>query len=189
MDGSLMISYAEAKNAGLKRYQTGKPCKHGHVDDRLTSNQTCCECNRLKVSQWQKLHPEKAAKNRANWRNRNPGLAAKRASDWYHDNIDQHKATMAAMFAEKPHLRAELSSIARAAKLKRTPKWLSKDEKWMIGEIYHLADVRTKATGIAWHVDHIIPLRGEFVSGLHTPYNLQVIPAIDNLRKSNRYDA
>lgn len=182
-----LIRYKDAKLAGLTRYFTGKPCKHGHIDERLVSSQTCCECNRLKVVKWQKDNPDKAAAKLDRWRQKNPGLAKKRANDWYYANQEQHKATMTALFKRNPHLRATLSSLARAAKNYRTPAWVSDDEKWMIEEAYSLASLRSKLTGIDWHVDHVIPLKGKFVSGLHTPYNLQVIPALLNLRKGNRY--
>lgn len=43
-----------------------------------------------------------------------------------------------------------------------------------------------KITNYEWHVDHIIPLNGKYVSGLHTWNNLQVIPKILNFRKSNK---
>jgi hypothetical protein len=72
--------------------------------------------------------------------------------------------------------------------LQRTPPWLTAEDAWIIQEIYLLAEVRTKATGAPWHVDHIIPLRGRTVSGLHVPANLQVIPWYENLRKSNHYE-
>ena len=81
-----------------------------------------------------------------------------------------------------------LKAKRRADLLARLPKWLSVDEKWMIGQAYALAKLRSKMTGFDWHVDHVIPLRGKDVSGLHTPYNLQVIPAIENLRKGNRHE-
>ena len=72
--------------------------------------------------------------------------------------------------------------------LNRTPAWLTEDDLWAIKETYALAALRTKMLGFAWHVDHIIPLRGRNVSGLHVPENLQVIPAIYNLRKTNKYE-
>ena len=74
----------------------------------------------------------------------------------------------------------------RADKLQRTPWWLSKDELWLIREAYALAKQRTKMFGFTWHVDHVIPLRGQNVSGLHVPWNLQVIPARANIAKGNK---
>lgn len=76
----------------------------------------------------------------------------------------------------------------RLAKINRTPMWLTLDDHWIIQQAYELAAVRTKLFGFTWHVDHIIPLQGELVSGLHTPYNLQVIPGVDNVRKSNKFE-
>jgi hypothetical protein len=56
----------------------------------------------------------------------------------------------------------------------------------MIEQAYDLAALRTKMFGVAWHVDHVIPLCGKKVSGLHVPYNLQVILGSENCRKGNR---
>jgi len=74
------------------------------------------------------------------------------------------------------------------ARQKRVPTWLSDDDKWFIEQIYDLAALRTRLLGFSWHVDHIIPLNGKKVSGLHVPSNLQVIPAVENLRKHNRFE-
>lgn len=75
----------------------------------------------------------------------------------------------------------------RTAKLQRTPAWLTVDDFWMIEQAYELAALRTKMFGFSWHVDHIIPLQGKFVSGLHVPTNVRVIPGIENVKKANRY--
>lgn len=66
-----------------------------------------------------------------------------------------------------------------------TPKWLTKEQKQQIVDIYdHMRDCRA-TTGEDYHVDHIVPLRGDTVCGLHVPWNLQVLPADVNISKSN----
>lgn len=70
----------------------------------------------------------------------------------------------------------------------RTPAWLTEDDLWLMKEAYALAEERSILFGFTWHVDHIIPLRGKKVSGLHVPLNLQVIPAVANMQKNNRYE-
>lgn len=70
----------------------------------------------------------------------------------------------------------------------RVPHWLTADDLWIIKEAYELANLRTKLFGFSWHVDHVIPLRGKRVSGLHVPQNIRVIPALENMQKTNKYE-
>jgi hypothetical protein len=65
----------------------------------------------------------------------------------------------------------------------RMPKWANPSA---IKAVYAECKRLTQETGIPHHVDHIIPLRGEYVSGLHVETNLQVLPRIENLRKRNK---
>jgi hypothetical protein len=87
--------------------------------------------------------------------------------------------------ANKGKINALVAARKKVIK-QRTPKWLTQDECWMIKEVYELAALRTKMFGFSWHVDHIIPLQGETVTGLHTPYNLQVLPGVENIKKKNK---
>jgi flagellum-specific peptidoglycan hydrolase FlgJ len=88
-----------------------------------------------------------------------------------------------------PHKVLEQSARKRATKLQRMPNWLTDNQKKQIKEIYEVAQKRSTQTGIKHHVDHIIPLRGKVVSGLHVPWNLTVITADENMRKSNKLTA
>lgn len=67
---------------------------------------------------------------------------------------------------------------------KAKPKWAN---GFFLREIYDLARLRTSMTGIEWHVDHMIPIRGINVSGLHTHENLRVILGKENIEKGNHY--
>jgi len=106
--------------------------------------------------------------------------------------VAKHKA---ARNAEKAKWRREnpgkvlaLTRKRQIAKIQRTPVWLSDDDYWLMSQAYELAAHRSKVFGFAWHVDHIIPLQGKNVSGLHVPLNLQVIPGSVNSQKGNRME-
>lgn len=64
------------------------------------------------------------------------------------------------------------------------PVWAN---EFFMNEAYDLARLRTKITGYKWVVDHIVPLRSKLVCGLHAHTNLQVIPAVQNAKKGNRW--
>jgi 5-methylcytosine-specific restriction endonuclease McrA len=68
-----------------------------------------------------------------------------------------------------------------------TPLWLTRKQKSEIRQLYQIAITMTQTTGEQYVVDHIVPLRGEFVCGLHVPWNLRVITQDENLKKSNKH--
>ena len=72
--------------------------------------------------------------------------------------------------------------------MRRTPAWLTEDDKWIMEQAYELAALRTKMLGFTFHVDHIIPLRGRKVSGLHVPTNLRVVTWLENQSKTNKFE-
>lgn len=88
--------------------------------------------------------------------------------------------------AEHPEVQSRLnrkhSPLRRAAKLKRTPPWLTDDHFKEMEKIYGVAKV------LGAHVDHIVPLRGKLVSGLHVPWNLQLLTPTENLVKRNKFE-
>lgn len=82
-----------------------------------------------------------------------------------------------------------LLSMARLSKKRgATPSWLTAEDKVAIRSIYKKARELTASTGISFHVDHIHPLNGKNFSGLHVPWNLQVLRATENMKKSNKLE-
>lgn len=88
----------------------------------------------------------------------------------------------------KARRQAELTiyrAAIRASNLQRTPAWADHDA---IAEVYRRAKMLALTTGVIHHVDHVIPLRGKMVSGLHVANNLQILTGADNLAKSNHFE-
>lgn len=107
----------------------------------------------------------------------------------YYKDVDKSRREQLARQKQNPALYAAHTAKRRAAILKRTPKWLTEQDFADIQKIYVLADELSRATEVKWHVDHIVPLQGKNVSGLHLPNNLQVLPANVNIAKHNKFEA
>ena len=131
-------------------------------------------------------HNKELTKERAYARDlANPEQAAARKTKWRKKNCEKHNATNRNWNINNKPIKAALECKRRAAQFQRTPAW-DPDAHLIIAK-YQLAAMFTRETGLPHHVDHIIPLQGKNVSGLHVFSNLRVIPGADNVKKSNKF--
>ena len=126
------------------------------------------------------------------YRENNKDKENARTLAWYHKNFEKIKEKK---YARDKKWRSRNKGIINfhtnkryTVRKQRLPIWLTEENKLQIKAMYMLASSLTKTTGIQWHVDHIIPLQGKNVSGLHVPENLQVIQGSLNNMKSNKFD-
>lgn len=153
-------------------------------------NKICGRCNLDKpLSDFNK---KKSGRLGVNWMCRN--CQKLNGSKYYQDNkqrISQYRENSGEKHRQREWRKANqgvknFHTAAYRAKLKQaTPKWLNVDQLKEIKDLYKLARKLSIATGISHHVDHIMPLNGENLSGLHVPWNLQILDFRDNIRKSN----
>lgn len=125
--------------------------------------------------------------------------AAKAAGRRYYEankELVKAKASARSVGERRKHRKAwkqrnpEVTQISTNAWKRRareaTPSWLTPEQRAEITAIYAKARAMTKATGVKYVVDHIVPLRSEEVCGLHVPWNLQILTHNDNCAKSNK---
>ena len=147
-------------------------------------------CRKCKsVSSMESRRKNKAATNASNaaWKLRNRERNAAINKAWRAANIE--KARQAPLLWAKKYPEKHNAKYAkrRAAKLLRTPKWLTQDDTLLIEAKYAVAKWLTETVGTQYHVDHIIPLQGALVSGLHVPDNLCILKASENISKNNKW--
>jgi hypothetical protein len=131
----------------------------------------CKICTNLYNSEQQKKNKIQRNQYKKNWSKKNP-LSGKLAGKAWRKN-NKGKAN---------HFTAK----RRSALLQRTPKWLSADHIKEIEQFYIDAAYLTNYTKTTFEVDHIVPLRGEKISGFHVPWNLQLLTEFDNRSKGNK---
>ena len=191
-----LLTKKDAEEQGLTRYFTGKPCPYGHIADRFVSTRACSVCVRERKHRWNKENPAQVAKQRREWVTRNPEKAKQSKSESQKRNREAAnlrnrryavanreglREKNAQWAADNPGKVLAKAARRRCAKLQRTPPWA---DFMKIERAYDLC-AEYRAKGIDAEVDHIIPLQGEFVSGLHVQGNLQIIDIKHNRSKSN----
>jgi len=153
-----IISREAAINKGLKRYYTGIPCKHGHNSERYVAGKGCVQCNLLTVRLQRHSDPD--------------------AYNLYQREYAEQNRSMQAVYnrrsaVKNAEVRKSLEAKRNASKMNRTPQWADLKK---INLVY-------KNCPKGMHVDHIIPLQGKLVSGLHVHNNLQYLTPVENAKK------
>jgi DNA-directed RNA polymerase subunit RPC12/RpoP len=118
------------------------------------------------------------------WKERNKEKEAERLRQYFQNNKDQYRKVQKRWRAQNKPMLAAKSQRRRAYKDRRTPSWADHEA---IAMFFEMARRVSQCTGIPHHVDHIIPLYGRNVCGLHVESNLRVIPKTLNLRKGNKF--
>lgn len=120
------------------------------------------------------------------WHQDNASAVSASRKKWYLENKEMVFAKAREYANKNPAWKASHCAKRRTQKLNAKPSWLTEEHLFYIEEAYHLSNKRKQLTNITWNVDHIIPLQGKKVCGLHVPWNLQVITSSENFRKGNR---
>lgn len=121
------------------------------------------------------------------YRTENREKECKRHAKYMAEKTESYKASQKKYRSNHPEKGSAAAASRRAKKLLATPIWLTIEQLVEISALYLKAKILSKNTGIKHHVDHIAPLQGKNVRGLHVPWNLQILTAEENIRKSNKF--
>ena len=140
------------------------------------------EANREKLRAYPSANPAVRRAAEVEWVKANAKKKYAINAKWRAANPDKMRKVTNAWRAINPERRRVYRAARRAKKLQAQPRWLTFEHRAEILRWYR----RARAEGL--EVDHIVPLQGKNVSGLHVPWNMQLLTPIDNARKGISYD-
>lgn len=142
---------------------------------------------RICIVCWAIKRKERYAKNKdrdqaknLEWKEKN----IDRFKEWHRQNYIEKKATYNKQSTEWMKNHPEFGRYAKSLRRMATPKFANLDK---IKEVYKQAASLQKDTGKKFHVDHIVPIKNKIVCGLHVEWNLQILPARENIVKGNKF--
>ena len=136
------------------------------------------------LAAWKAKNPDRVKELRRESARRCHEAGYVRRKEWGNNNPERVRNSRKKWIAKNPGKRASDVRSRQLAKSRAEPAWLSKEQKNQIAEYYKEAARLTKNKGVPHEVDHIVPIRGKVVCGLHVPWNLQVLTSTENRRKS-----
>jgi 5-methylcytosine-specific restriction endonuclease McrA len=143
---------------------------------------TCILCQKELDAQHYRKNITKYKEHNARYYSENIEIA----KQYYKDNVQLLTENYKKYKQDNAGQYSSYTAKRDTAKLKRTPKWLTKIQLNEIKDIYIKASELTKLSGTKHEVDHIIPIQGKTASGLHVPWNLQILTQSENGTKGNR---
>lgn len=148
-----------------------------HSSNRDGLQYRCKLCRKEDASLYFKSLPQEERQRR---------LQKKR--EWKSENIDRVKSYQSMWYKKNRGKRNAYQMKREAQKDLRTPKWLTQQHFKEMQLFYEMAALLETVFPWKQHVDHIVPLQGKTVSGLHVPWNLQILSAKANIQKGNKYN-
>jgi len=202
-----ILTRDEAQARKLKRYFTGKPCRHGHAAERFVSSFGCVVCalarnqteeKRAYLRRWydtDRTTPEGRIKRNeisARWRAEHPEQFKEINKAWCVANPDKVLAKNKRRIEKRDQY-----NVAHREWLKQNPGYMTQHairRKKLIdhqqtppwADRVKIADIYANRPA-GYHVDHIVPLKGRTVCGLHCEANLTYLPGVENNNKYNNW--
>jgi len=146
----------------------------------------CRKCHNTETTKRNRENPEKATAYGRKYRDEKKEKISLQRAVHTLENKERLSLYGAEYRKENPGKVNANTAKYKAAKIQATPPWLTEDHFKEMQAIYIEAVRLTKETGIPHEVDHIVPLRGKEVRGLHVPWNLQILTEEENRKKSRK---
>jgi hypothetical protein len=160
-------------------------CKNKNTKDGLNCH--CKECAKIAKKDWDAKNKDRTLNYAKQYRAREDYKPSKPTVAQLKKYCDKqkmrHKENMKDI--EYRTKRIADATFRKHAKKQRTPPWLTREQKKEMQFMYLFAQSIKGLHGLSYHVDHIHPLQGENFSGLHVPWNLQILSASENCSKRN----
>jgi len=169
---------------GLHQYSFElKTCPECDKESRRSWREKNRESIREYNKRWYKEDPKRQREYEKSWCKKNPELNKQRGIRWAKENPERMKEKAKRWRSKNKDKINAYTSKYRAAKKQALPSWVDLNA---IKQIYTEAAELTKSTGIRHEVDHIYPLKSDYMCGLHVETNLQVLTQLKNVSKKNR---
>ena len=184
----------EKELSNFSTYVSRKP--NASRDIKYRAN--CKECGAKHAREYRKNNPVKVKAVRAKFKKNNPGYMStyrdrnpeqrlkdnEYAAQYRKENKEDCAERVRAWVVNNKDKRCKYSAVRRSKIKQATPKWLSFEQKLAMETFYATAKMTTEKTGQQYTVDHIFPIQGKAASGLHVPWNLQILTMKENCQKA-----